>query len=234
MMENESPRFHVKAQVITKDPGWNYSLVEIFDGETRIGDYTRNYPSFAEATFCPFEANGIWYALYSARYTKTRVMRLPDCVDIGGEDASPGGFCPVEYHVPTYRPAIGRDASGAIVGEEWRTGRHASKRPEGEEWTVRDVRYRQHGTCHLPFAFVAGCVWGDDASWKVEIIDLRRVADGVIERSARFGHVELPHKMPLADCIEVSCHRPQYDLRVNLIRRECRDLATGDMIDPYE
>lgn len=99
---------------------------------------------------------------------------------------------------------------------------------------IGDVRYHQLGPHYLPFAFIAGCLWGDDTSWKVELVDLRRVGEGIIERSARFGHVELPHKRPLAECIEVSRHRPLYDLRVDLIRQECRDLATGDVIDPYE
>lgn len=122
-MEDKARRFSVKCSPIKNERGWDHTLVEIYDGDAKIGEYKRNYGSFAEATFCPFELDGVWYALYSARYTKTRVMRLPECVDIGGEDSSPGGFCPVEYHVPVYRPVIGRDASGAIVSEEWRTGR---------------------------------------------------------------------------------------------------------------
>jgi hypothetical protein len=233
-MNETAARFSVKCSTIKNEGGWDHTLVEIHDGDTKIGEYRRNYPSFGETTFCPFELSGTWYALYSRNYTSTRIMRLPDCVDLGGEEPNSVGFCPVEYHVPLYQPAIGRDATGAIVAEQWRTGRWAGKREDGEEWTIHDVRFRLGPARYLPFAFIAGCIWGDDTSWKVELIDLRRVAEGKIERSPRFGHIELPHKMSLLDCIEVSCHRPLHDLRVDLIRQECRDLATGDAIDPYE
>ena len=78
------------------------------DGQ-KIGSYTRTYPILFD-TFMPFYQNGGVYALYSANYTTTRVMRLPSCEDIGGEEPSSGGFCPSEYYVP-YLPDQG------LVGE---------------------------------------------------------------------------------------------------------------------
>lgn len=41
------------------------------------------------------------------------------------------------------------------------------------------------------FGFVWGCIWGDDSSWKVQWLDLSRVAEGVLTREERFGYVEL-------------------------------------------
>ena len=41
------------------------------------------------------------------------------------------------------------------------------------------------------FGFVWGCEWGDDSSWKIQYLDLRKVQQGVIVRSDRFGYVEL-------------------------------------------
>ena len=66
----------------------------------QIGEYVRNYPSFGLETFLPFSRNDRDYALFSPDYTCTRVMELPSCTDIGGEEPSSGGFCPVEYCVP--------------------------------------------------------------------------------------------------------------------------------------
>src|SRR5262245_9013923 len=79
------------------------TLVTIFDGERPIGRYERNYPNFAAETFEPFEWAGAWYALYSKDYTCTRIMSLPDCRDIGGEEPHGYGFCPAELFVPRYR-----------------------------------------------------------------------------------------------------------------------------------
>jgi len=72
--------------------------------ETQIGEYNRNYSSLMD-TFCPFKLGNSWYALYSKHYMYTRVMSLPDCKDLGGEEDSnveyKNHFCPMEYYVPT-------------------------------------------------------------------------------------------------------------------------------------
>lgn len=51
------------------------------------------------------------------------------------------------------------------------------------------------------FGFVAGCVWGDDSSWKIQFLDLRRIEDGIILRDERFGYIELPGGIELKDAI---------------------------------
>ena len=66
---------------------------------TKIGEYLRNYSSFYN-TFHPFVQNGKEYALYSKDYTATRVMELPSCQDIAGEDRNSFGFCPIDFYVP--------------------------------------------------------------------------------------------------------------------------------------
>jgi hypothetical protein len=106
------------AKVIEKieiRPGcWAYNKIGIFErlspdntNDKQIGSYQRNYDAFFD-TFHPFqikdkkdpEGNPKWYALYSRSYTATRLMSLPDCTDLGGEDPAGHGFCPVEYWVP--------------------------------------------------------------------------------------------------------------------------------------
>lgn len=145
-------------------PYWETLRVEILrDGEV-IGAYDRNYPAFY-TTFLPFIGpDGRTYALYSREYTATRVMRLPECKDLGGEEPASMGFCPVEFLVP-YDPERGLDGS---------------------------------------LGFVAGCVWGDDSSWKVQFLDLLGVAQGRIVRDERFGYLELAGNISLAEAVDVS------------------------------
>lgn len=98
-------RFPVKTTPIPSKPGcWNKLLVEIFEktpgsDPVKIGEYRRNYASLFD-TFLPFKKNGKYYALYSPSYTATRVMSLPDCKDLGGEEPTGFGFCPTGYAVP--------------------------------------------------------------------------------------------------------------------------------------
>ena len=53
-----------------------------------------------------------------------------------------------------------------------------------------------------PFGFVAGCVWGDDSSWKLQYLDLSRAAEGIVRREERFGYLELPAGRPLAELVD--------------------------------
>jgi hypothetical protein len=43
------------------------------------------------------------------------------------------------------------------------------------------------------FGFVAGCIWGDDSSWKVQLLDLRAIEQGILKR-INFNYHELPDK----------------------------------------
>jgi hypothetical protein len=83
--------------------GWDYIRIGVFDiqdgVEQQIGSYVRNYPTLFK-TFYAFKKNGRDYALYSPDYTGTRVLELPSCTDLGGEERNPGGFCPTQYYVP--------------------------------------------------------------------------------------------------------------------------------------
>jgi hypothetical protein len=54
-----------------------------------------------------------------------------------------------------------------------------------------------------PFGFVAGCVWGDDSSWKIQYLDLSAVEKGEIRRDARFGYIEMPSGISLKQAIDL-------------------------------
>lgn len=86
-------------QIETKPGCWNFLKIGVFLDDLQIGEYVRKYSSFYN-TFYPFELNGNWYTLYSADYTTTRVMTLPDCKDLCGEERESSGFCPVDFYVP--------------------------------------------------------------------------------------------------------------------------------------
>jgi hypothetical protein len=230
----EARRFRVEVvQQPSPKPGtWAHSLVNIFDGDAQIGSYLRNYPRFGEQTFEPFELVGTWYALYSPQYTATRVMRLPECLDLGGEEPHSHGFCPVELFVPRYRKVAfterGLNQQHTTWGVESNGEEKAFNGPFGNRY-----EYTLGPWLSLDSGFVAGCIWGDDTSWKLEVIDLSRAAEGVIERSARFGHVELG-KMPWAEAVRIELSAPDGEVRIDIVRQERRFLRTGKLIDPYD
>lgn len=62
-----------------------------------------------------------------------------------------------------------------------------------------------------PFGFVAGCVWGDDSSWKIQFLDLSRAAEGVLVRDDRFGYAEMPGRMGLREAVDLSVWKPGND-----------------------
>lgn len=160
------------------EPTWNSIRVGIFrivDGEeTQVGEYLRNYTTLFK-TFIHFRRGGQDLALYSPHYTCTRLLRLPECEDIGGEKPDGTGFCPVEYYVPCEDDAAATTETGLYV------------------------------EC----GFVAGCVWGDDSSWKIQYLDLSQAGGGRLKRDERFGYIRLPAKTSLAGAISTHPYDPQ-------------------------
>jgi len=168
--------FVLEYPIETNPRHWNRLRIEIWmcipdnswdtpdgSGFVKIGEYLRNYDSLYN-TFTPFEQKGQEYALYSPNYSATRVMTLPNCKDIGGEEPHAGGFCPVDYFVPYNDPARGLDGT---------------------------------------FGFIAGCIWGDDSTWKIQYLDLSRINEGIFTREAKFGYVSLPRELNLEKAIDL-------------------------------
>ena len=224
-------KYHAKATIKANKAGWDYSIVTIFDGAAEIGSYERNFPSFGEQTFEPFEIDGAWYALYSRHYTCTRVMSLPGCRDLGGEEPHAHGFCPVELYVPRYKSVVRINENGE-PSESWKF------EDEGEKYDCDKTDSFGNSVTvgswqSLGIGFVAGCLWGDDSTWKLEVFDLSRAAQGILSRSARFGHLQLANKFPLAKAVRL--HRyPPASLRADILQRQEWDVTSGALIDPYE
>lgn len=158
---------------------WNKNRVEVLKDGEYIGEYIRNYDAMYN-TFHPFKQRiGTEikeYALISDDYTRTAVLSLPDCNIIAAEEANAYGFCPVDFFVPYEDPYQWLE-NGKIIGDY-----------EGIPGT---------------FGFVAGCHWGDDSSWKIQYLDLSRLAEGVIVRKDKFGYISLPRGMSLKDAINM-------------------------------
>jgi hypothetical protein len=154
---------------------WNYLKIGIFElledeTEKQIGEYTRNY-STLYSTFHAFKKGDKWYALYSPDYTSTRVMSLPDCKDLGGEDRHGFGFCPTGFYVPW---------------DDWSVKEVFENEDEDEESGGYSVKLEPGS-----FGFVCGCIWGDDHGWKIQYLDLSNVGKGEIKRDDRFGYITM-------------------------------------------
>ncbi len=173
---------------VTKKPNaareWPSAVVDVFerrpDGEpSRVCGYERNHALYQ--TFEPFRQGERQLALVSRDYTKTAVLDLATGEIIAEEmEESPGsGFCPVGFYVPDWWDV---NDSSIIPGSEYWSADH--------EWPASD------------WGFVWGCEWGDDSSWKLQHLDLRRVQEGVITRDDRFGYVELATGDYVTPCLQ--------------------------------
>ncbi|MCP3852502.1 MAG: hypothetical protein GY694_20070 [Gammaproteobacteria bacterium] len=177
---------------------WNYLLVRIFEVrdniETEIGQYQRNYSGFYHSFF-PFKKNGEWFALYSPDYTATRVMSLPDCKDLGGEEPHSNGFCPVDFYVPF-------NVENVMSAEK-------------DGW----------------FGFVAGCIWGDDSSWKIQHLDLSKVEEGIIVREEKYGYIAMPESIKrLSECFDfLDYEPPEYNI-INIATNTRFDIDSGEQV----
>lgn len=182
---------------IKNDERYTHSqTIGVFADDKQIGEYQRNYSTLMN-TFHAFKSRGKDLALYSKRYDLTRIMSLPDCIDIGGEESTPHGFCPVDFYVPSY--VIHEDRyldkdKKEVVFQFWNFDGEDEHIDEGK------VISEQLST---PFGFVAGCLWGDDTSWKVQYLDLKDAASGKLIRDDRFGYVELAHNQTLREAVRM-------------------------------
>jgi hypothetical protein len=204
---------------------WNHLKIGIFERaeERQIGEYTYNYSS-PHRTFHPFELRGKWYALYSKDYTATRLMSLPDCKDIGGEEGDGCGFCPVEYWVPPLTdlrmwhtdPKCPRFVDN-YIDKDYTMGCKCDHKlyPYGQQWVMPE---RVHG-------FIAGCHWGDDSSWKIQYLDLSRADEGIFKREERFGYIQLPNHLTLDKAIELDVSEGGVFLQI--ATEDCYDIKTG-------
>jgi len=197
------------------------------ESEEKVGEYSRNYRHLYK-TFYQFRKNEKDYALYSPSYSVSRVMELPSCKDIGGEEPSPDAFCPVDYYVPCY---IEREwTKGSPVGQKY-----VVNEPSAENLIESEVCKPASPVLYYPFGFVAGCIWGDESSMKIQYLDLGQVEAGIIKRDERFGYIKMPDKLTLKDSIDLadyncdSSEEDGYSIIISIQQRF--DLRTGKVLE---
>lgn len=182
---------------------WTVGNVVIKKSGEEIFRYERRYDLMD--TFHPFYHKGEHYAFYSKDYTATRLMFLgndtePAC-DIGGEEPESCGFCPVEFFVPWDYIFKFEKEYETIETYLVKAGDPCSDMDEDCKVMFAD------------FGFVAGCVWGDDSSWKIQCLELagdlsdwrNKKSDPNWKpfiRDSRFGYIELPGELKLHQAIE--------------------------------
>lgn len=196
----------------TDNKGWSQTDVKVFDNEHSttepIYEYHRNYSMLQ--TFEPFR---LWddqlekwrnFALIAPQYTNFQVLDLdnkeiiaknpPLLIDEDmakrlnksylekgedpkytvGQDVSGWRFCPGEFHVPDVYDILNENDIQDMI-----------KNRETEYWSEWIDNFLDRRT----FGFEAGCVWGDDWSYKVQAIDLTKILEGKVSDDDRFGYL---------------------------------------------
>jgi hypothetical protein len=64
------------------------------------------------------------------------------------------------------------------------------------------------------YGFIAGCIWGDDSSWKIQYLDLSQADKGIIKRDDRFGYIELPSELNLDNAIDLDYDDDYISLKI--------------------
>lgn len=199
--------FSIDVEMVNNQPGtWQSSKVIIYHGDNLIGEYLRNYNNFAAMTFQPFKIAEEWFALYSANYTTTRVMKLYEdhIEDWCGEDPTSSGFCPVEIYVPRFKKinsTFKHDGKDIVIDTCYVDCDYKSEEEfikESQEDGIKVVSQ----FCN--FGFLCGCIWGDDSSWKIRFIDLSQILNKKLIIEERFGYWEMPSNLSLRDCIDMT------------------------------
>lgn len=226
--------FRVETSTVENTPGtWNSTKVAIFRDERLIGEYIRNYSSFGFETFYPFQVETDWYALYSAKYTATRVMKLHDdkIEDWCGEDDVSHGFCPVEFYIPryihTHRNFTMKDKNtGTDKIHEYESYTVDCNKDETE--FLADMNAPEFVSMqYCNFGFLCGCHWGDDSSWKIRYIDLSKIPEKSLLITDKFGYWEMPESLSLKQCVNMNAWEPGHDW-IALIRSEHFNLKTDE------
>lgn len=182
-----------------------------------VCEYIRNHPTFGTNTFYPFKVNNEWFALYSANYTTTRVMKIFDntVVDWCGLD---NNFCPTEFYIPCYNKFIFNTVEVYSVDSTYLS-------PESFVETQESDNFVESKYC--TFGFVSGYTEDDTDNWKLRYIDLSKILEKEINITEKFRYWPLPVNQTLTQCINMSRWEPGHEW-IELTRSEHINLITGE------
>jgi len=149
--------------------------------KVQVGEYIRNYFDMMK-TFFHFRREGKDYALYSPEYNGIRIMELPSCKDIGGEDNNKDDFSPREFYVPWIWNSYFEKIEGEMLVS-----------------TPHDLSN---------FGFVLGC--DNEGDNILQFIDLSEVDKGILKRDSRFGNIKIRENSNLEDVISMEYYLEEY------------------------
>jgi hypothetical protein len=221
--------YYVKPKNNNNNSYGQKQLIEIFNKQThqKVGEFERNYHGFGESTFAPFKRDEQWYAIYSPSYVALSVMKLPECTYLGGEDQdNPHGFCPVEVIVPKFQWAVNKATPESELDQYPEQNHHWLLRERYEKLYDSELWEPDQPVFHENFALVAGCYFGNDWAWEIQMRDISSAHLGVIRTIKEFPYCVLPRKVDLKNAIELSVFE-QYDksdknaININLTIHKC-------------
>lgn len=208
--------YYLTTQTIESQPGcWNWTRVKIYSKfkDEPILEYDRDYDShtMAKNSVRTFQYNlgAPIYILYSDTYLSYKVRHMGTDEVVAEIKPESCNHIPVDIYIPTYH-------SYKFSKDE---GRGFAMITNGSKNVERDTKDwassgDQHNMGNLPMAFVAGCVWGDDSSMKLKVLDLRRIKEGVLEFDESIGYHELPYSYSMSELSEIimELDGPEFDL----------------------
>lgn len=156
-----------------------YTRLAVLDLEEGIIAATEAYPAATES-----------YVNMTKKYHPESTIAIGDPV--------PGnGFCPATFYVPeffddfklddyTSREAMDKDIQSTAEALSY-VGDDNTKEQFAADW-CDEYLWSSSGQ----WGVYAGCVWGDDSSYKLRYVDLSKISEGIVTTDDRFGYVELP------------------------------------------
>jgi hypothetical protein len=103
------------------------------------------------------------------------------------------------------------------------------------ESASRSKNHHTQSAQYYPFGFVAGCIWGDDSSWKIQFLDLCEAEKGILKRDERFGYIALPDSMTLQQAVDLADFETDSEAgwanHITIAIQKRFDLKTGKPID---
>lgn len=182
---NAGGGYLITTQKVSGKPGfWAVVNVEIRRGNVLVFEFTRQYPSFGLETTRIFSLEGQDVLVYSENYETLNFFNLTkrEAITLNEESKKQiCGFCPTDILVPKF-----------IVDDD-----------------VYICDGGTNGEFH-DFAFVSGCVWGDDSSWKLNILDMKNLLRGAVkyvnnlrEVKPEWLYLEIPPGISLTQCVHL-------------------------------
>jgi hypothetical protein len=180
----------------------NSSKISIYRDDILIGEYIRNYDDYGISTFYPFSIGNDWYALYSAHYATTRVLKLHEThiEDWCGEDINSGESCPSEFFVPMYNKFTNAIGTYYIFDNEYDNYTEFVEAQNSEDFVSSE---------YSNFAFLSERVWGDDQTNKIRYINLSDISNKILEITGKFGYCPIPPNIKLKQAIHFNRWTPE-------------------------